>query len=209
MTLRGWAAAACVAVLTVACDANSTNRSDDSTAITNESASRDDSPATGTSGLAGDTERFAKDAMMANKAESELGQLALERGQNASVKQFAKMMVQDHTQALTDLKQATSGAAVAEPADLDSKHQSLYDRLSKLSGAEFDREYMKAMVDGHRDVEKMVGDRADDAPAVKGTTGRNADDSQVENAVTQWAGKALPVVSQHRQKAEQIYSQLK
>jgi putative membrane protein len=210
MTLRGWSAAACVAVLSVACNSNSANRSDgydDSTAITtNESASQ---TTAGTSGLATDAERFAEDAMMANKAEIRLGELAAGRAQNAQVKQFAQMMVRDHGKALNELKQAVKSAAITEPANLDSKHQELYERLSKLNGAEFDREYMKAMVDGHRDVEEMLSNRAEHARSTTGTSGRAADEAPIDNAVTQWASKTVPVVTQHRQKAEQVYGQLK
>ena len=35
---------------------------------------------------------------------------------------------------------------------LDAKHRALSAKLSKLKGAEFDRQFMKAMVDGHQEV---------------------------------------------------------
>jgi putative membrane protein len=146
--------------------------------------------------------------MLANKAEVQLGELAIQRAQNTAVKEFAQMMVRDHSAGLDSLKQAVRGQDVDEPAQLDAEHQALYDRLSKLSGAAFDREYMMAMVDGHREVVDMLDDRADRSPAAKGTSGSSSDNSQMDDAVNQWASKALPTTRQHLQKAEQINSQL-
>ena len=158
---------------------------------------------------AADARHFADQAMMANTAEVKLGELAAKRAQSAAVKEFAQMMVRDHTKAKNELKQAVKGYNIAEPTQLDTKHQALYDKLSQLNGAAFDREYMAAMLDGHREVKGMLSARADQPPAAKGTSGSTSDDARLGNAVTQWAGKALPVVSQHLQKAEQINNQVK
>lgn len=152
---------------------------------------------------------FARQAMLANKAEVKLGELAMQKAQNAEVKEFAQMMVKDHTNGLNALKEAVKGQGVEEPVQLDTKHQALYDRLSKLSGAEFDREYMKAMVDGHREVKNMVQARANRTPTTTGTSGRVSDDSRLDNAVNQWASKTLPTVTKHLERAEQIGSTVK
>ena len=152
---------------------------------------------------------FTRQAMLANKAEVKLGELAVQKAQNAEVKEFAQMMVKEHTTGLNSLKEAVKGQGVEEPAQLDTKHQALYDRLSKLSGAEFDREYMKAMVDGHREVKSMVETRANRTPTTTGTSGRVSDDSRLDNAVNQWAAKSLPTVTKHLERAEQISSKVK
>jgi putative membrane protein len=220
MRLAGWGALACAAVLTIACDARSTDRYDDSPTVTRDNASTtdrdglDNDIAIGTSGQAprdaADARRFAEQAMMANKAEVRLGELAGQRAQSAAVKEFAQMMVRDHTKGLNDLKAAVKGHGIEEPAQLDAKHQGLYDRLSKLSGAEFDRAYMMAMVDGHREVQDLLDDRATATPATRGTSGgRAADNSQLDAAVNQWATQKLPGVKQHLQRAEQVNGQLK
>jgi putative membrane protein len=154
-------------------------------------------------------ESFAKQAMLANKAEVKLGELAAQKAQSADVKAFAQMMVKEHTNGLNTLKEAVKGQGVEEPAQLDAKHQTLFDRLSKLSGAEFDREYMKAMVDGHREVKSMVEMRANRTPTTTGTSGRVSDDSRLDNAVNQWATKTLPAVTKHLERAEQISAKTK
>ncbi len=206
MRVNGWMAMACVAALTIACDARDSSRYDESTATIT------DSETVGTSGQADrvagtDAELFARQAMLANKAEVKLGELAGERAQSPAVKDFARMMVRDHGNALETLKQAVRGFDVDEPAQLDAKHQALYDRLSKLSGAEFDREYMKAMVDGHREVVDMLDNRAGPSPSATGTSG--TDNSRLDASVNQWTSKALPTTKQHLQKAEQISGQLR
>jgi putative membrane protein len=183
-----------------------TERYGDATVATADSEQLDNTTV-GTAGQSSTARQFADKAMMANKAEIKLGQLAIERTQNSDVKQFAQMMVNDHTKALNELKQAAKGSA-SEPEQLDAEHQQLYDRLSKLNGAGFDREYMTAMVNGHRKVRDMVEDRADGAPSTTGTSGRAAD-AQVDMAVTQWAKKALPTVEHHLKAAQDLNSRLK
>ena len=98
-----------------------------------------------------DTREFINTMAIAGMAEVQLGKLAAERAQDPDVKAFAQMMVRDHTEANDELKQA-SPAGVQLPTQLDEKHRELADRLTKLQGEEFDREYMKAMVEGHEEV---------------------------------------------------------
>jgi putative membrane protein len=219
MRWSAWGALACAAVV-IACDARGTDRYDDSPAAIRDSQSTterdglDNDVAIGTSGeaarTAADARRFAEQAMMANTAEVKLGELAGQRAQSAEVKEFAQMMVRDHTKGLNDLKEAVKGQGINEPSQLDAKHQALHDRLSKLSGLEFDREYMRAMVEGHRDVQDMLDNRATKTPGARGTSGGGApENSQLDVAVNRWASQKLPGVTQHLQRAERITSQLK
>jgi len=106
-----------------------------------------------------DVQQFIEKAAIANMAEIQLGQLAQQQAQDPQVKQFAQMMVDDHTKALDQLKAAAGGQGTI-PSALDSKHQKLHDKLAKLHGAEFDRAYMDAMVDAHKDAEKLLKSRA-------------------------------------------------
>jgi putative membrane protein len=153
-------------------------------------------------------------------AEVELGKLAAERAQSADVKQFAQMMIRDHSKANDELKQVASreNMSVSTPA-MDQKHQQLMTKLRTLRGAEFDREYMRAMVDGHKEAQSLLGDRADRGgnnarnqrgTGATGTSGSAAagGSTQLDTAVNQWASKTLPTVEQHLQRAEQIHSKL-
>ena len=165
--------------------------------------------AAGTSGQTPNARQFAEQALAANVAEIKLGELAKGHAQSAAVKQFAEMMIRDHTKAKNELKSAVKGSGIEEPTQLDTKHQALYDKLNQLNGAAFDREYMAAMVSGHKEVKDMLDSRANQPPTAKGTSGAASGDSQLDAKVNQWASRTLPAVSQHLQKAEQVSSQVK
>ncbi len=108
-----------------------------------------------------DAQGFINDMTIANLAEVQLGKMASEKGSSPDVKSFGQMMVKDHTQANNELKQVASQLKVQPPAQVDQKHKDLSDKLSKLSGAEFDREYINAMVMGHEEVLGKLRARAD------------------------------------------------
>ena len=214
---------ACAAVLTIACG-DSATRNDTATGTDRTSAPADRAPLTenptgtrdadqsanrelGTSSPmarannAGNDHAFVEKMAQAGIAEVKLGQLAAERASNAQVKQFGRRMVSDHQKANNELKQIASKMAVQLPAETDAKHQQLYERLSKLKGAEFDKEYMKAMVDGHQEVAQELERHSDNNARSVGTSG-NA--SQPVASVNAWASKTLPDVRQHLEQAKQI-----
>jgi predicted outer membrane protein len=137
------------------------------------------------------------------------------------------MMVKDHTQANKELSQIASRMKITPPSDLDQKHKDLADKLSKLNGAEFDREYMSAMVSGHEEVASKLSSRAGSSksltqagnagrppsptpsesskPGAVGTAGGGADDQ----ALDQWAAKTLPVVRKHLERAKEVQAKAK
>jgi putative membrane protein len=93
--------------------------------------------------------RFIMEAALGGMAEVELGRLAAERGSSDAVKQFGQRMVDDHSRANSELMQLVSGKGITLPTALDAKHQNLVAKMSKLSGAAFDRAYAKEMVKDH------------------------------------------------------------
>lgn len=107
----------------------------------------------------GNLQKFAEQAAISNMAEIQLGQLAQQKAQDPEVKQFAQMMVDQHTQAQNQLQQAASTSGISLPTSLDSKHQKIQDKLSNLSGPDFDKEYMKVMVAAHKDTQKLLEKR--------------------------------------------------
>jgi putative membrane protein len=182
------------AALSFACNAENRNTTNESTV--------------GTSGdaiSAGDRD-FVEDMAIGGMAEVELGRMAMERGASPEVKQFGDMMVEDHSKAGDELKQAAIQHSIPMPAALDQKHQDLKTTLSNLRGAEFDREYMKAMVDGHEDVVDRLQTRAseDRFGDDKGEVKPERSDNPVEAALNQWAAKALPTVRHHLDEAKRI-----
>jgi putative membrane protein len=94
---------------------------------------------------------FLTDAIQINLAEIAVGDLAQKNGASDDVKAFGKMLVDDHTasnQKATSLAQANGVTAPNEPKPADKEAQQ---HLATLSGPDFDREFAKAMVKGHKE----------------------------------------------------------
>jgi|SoiMethySBSTD1v2_1073268.scaffolds.fasta_scaffold134693_4 putative membrane protein len=169
---------------------------------TSRTARRPSVPPTQTPRL--DAREFINRMGVAGLAEVELGKLASERAIDADVKAFAQMMVRDHSRANDELSKIASQLNLPMPTQLDPMHRELADRLSKLKDAEFDREYMAAMVKGHEDVAGVLRSfTSADRPI--GTSGR----ARGEQALMEWAMKTMPTVERHLERARQIQQKLK
>jgi putative membrane protein len=199
----GILAVACAAMLTIGC------RGDGRDTDANRPA---DAPAVGTAGE-GDrvgmlARNWIEDRLKAGTTEVKLGELASQKGQSADVKAFGQMMVRDHTKAGDELKQVASKHNITPP-ELDADHRDKIDRLSKLQGAEFDREYMNTMVDDHEKTVNALENRLD-------KEGNNENplytpkrsDNAFETELNQWAAQTIPTVRQHLDKAKQIDQKL-
>ena len=90
-----------------------------------------------------DEKRFVKDALTSGMAEVELSKVAAQKASSDSVKQFARNVVDERSKANEELKQIATKQDINVPEALDAKHQTKMDKLSQLSGANFDREYLK------------------------------------------------------------------
>lgn len=150
---------------------------------------------TGSAGTSADVDReWVQDQLADGDAEVKLGRLAQERGASADVRAFGAMMVEKHTMAGTELKRIATRHNVAPEPDAHDDHDDLFDRLSKLSGEEFDRVYLDAMVDAHKDAIDALEDKA-------GKKDEHAD-------VIEWATKTLPEVKQHLERAKSLRERL-
>jgi putative membrane protein len=132
---------------------------------------------------------FLTDAIQINLAEISVGDLAQQKGGSDDVKSFGKMLVDDHTASnakATSLAQANGVTPPTEPSAADKKK---HDELEKLSGAEFDREFAKAMVKGH-----------EEAIAKFEAASKGNDD------VAKFAQETLPTLQKHLKTAQSIAS---
>jgi putative membrane protein len=137
--------------------------------------------------LASSDRQFIMEAAQGGMAEVELGQLAADKAESSAVKQFAQRMVTDHGKANDELKSLAQSKNITLPADLDAKHKATKDRLSKLSGAQFDRAYMQDMVSDHqKDVSEFKK---------QSTSAKDAE-------LKAWAAKTLPTLQEHLQMAQ-------
>ena len=143
-------------------------------------------------GLTTAEKTFVTKAAKGNLAEVELGKLASQKSHNADVKAFGEQMVTDHSKANDNLKPIADSNGVQWPTKLTGESKTLYDQLSKLSGAAFDKTYVHAMVEDHQK----------DAKEYEMESGK-VKDSQLKSYVDQ----TLPVVQQHLSHIQSIQQQ--
>jgi putative membrane protein len=176
-------AAALAGLMSLGAVAQSTDKSAD------QSSSQSASSSKASSQLSAADQNFVKKAAEGGMAEVELGKLATEKASSDDVKKFGQRMVDDHGKANDQLKQIASQKGVNVPSDLDAKDKALKDRLSKLSGAEFDRAYMKNMVHDHtKDVAEF----------------RKESKSAKDNDLKNFASQTLPTLEDHLKQAKSI-----
>src|SRR3954468_1889404 len=114
------------------------------------SVAQQDAPPTKTSpSLVKTDASFMKQAADGGMAEIALGNLAVSKASSDDVKKFGQRMVDDHSKANDQLKQLASSKGIDVPSELNAKDKATKERLSKLSGEQFDRAYMQHMVKDH------------------------------------------------------------
>jgi Predicted outer membrane protein len=153
-----------------------------------------DQPTGGASTLDEKTSTFMNKAADAGMHEVEAGQLAQQKASNPRVKAFGQMMVNDHSKANDELKSIAAQKNFQLPNSTSPKHQDHKNDLTNKSGADFDKAYMKMMVDGHKDVIDQFEKASKDAT-----------DPDVKN----FAAQKLPTLKMHLDSAQAIQKALK
>jgi putative membrane protein len=136
---------------------------------------------------------FVDKAAMGGLAEVQLSKLAMDKGATTDVKQFARKMVEDHSKANMELKQIADKKNLELPTKLDEQHQKIYDQLATLSGASFDKEYMRVMAADHDDATKLFKEQA-----------QRGQDPELKS----FAMKTLPTIQKHDDMAHMDQSQM-
>jgi putative membrane protein len=139
--------------------------------------------------LAGKDERFLKNAAQGGMAEAQLGELGKSKATKQSVKEFAAMMAADHGKANQELKSLASQKGVELPGDVEIGQKMAREKLDRLSGAEFDKEFVQQMIKDHKKTIDLFEDASKDAK-----------DSDVKS----FADKTLPTLRGHLQQAEAL-----
>jgi putative membrane protein len=127
---------------------------------------------------------FLTKAAQGGMAEVELGKLAQEKASSEDVKRIGETLVQDHTKANEEVQQIASNKGVNLPGETAGKHKSAVKRLSKLSGEEFDREFLRYQLKHHNEDIRQFEHTASraDTPEVK-----------------EFASNTLPVLKKHQE----------
>ena len=160
---------------------------------TNRSSNRNTGTATGEQTGMGSVNAkdhdFMVDAAIGGMEEVELGHIAAQKGMSDAVKQFGQRMVDDHSKANTELMTLAQSKGVTLPTTLDEKHREQVNKLSAMSGAEFDRAYSKLMLSDHK---------KDVAEFEKQSTRATDPDLKA------FASRTLPTLQEHLQLAQTL-----
>lgn len=143
---------------------------------------------TATGALAASAQDFIKEAIQGDNSEIMLGQLAQQKAGSQKVKDFGKMLVNDHTLAKRNAAAVAKTIGVTPPDEPMPEAQDESNKLSQMSGDAFDREFASYMVTDHqKDIQKFKDQ-------VK------ANDPQTSAL----AGQTLPVLQKHLQTAQSL-----
>lgn len=138
--------------------------------------------------------KFATAAANGGMAEVALAKLALQKTANPQIKQFATMMVADHGKANTELMGIAKTKNIILPPIVGTDNQKKMDDLSKMTGKDFDKDYVSTMIDGHKNTLSLMQDEAKD--------GKDAD-------LKAFAAKTAPVVQTHLDAINKIHDSMK
>ncbi|MGH1572397.1 DUF4142 domain-containing protein [Methylobacterium sp. P31] len=141
-------------------------------------------------GASPNTQDFVTEAAISDMFEIQSSKLAQEK-KDTKADEFANKMISDHTASTDAIKSMVqSGKVKADiPASLDSKHQSMLDKLKGLNGDDFEKQYRSDQISGHKNTVDLYKRYA------KG--GGNAD-------LKAFAEKTLPIVEHHQKMAEDL-----
>jgi putative membrane protein len=142
-------------------------------------------------GIAPKTQDFVTEAAQSDMLEIDSSKLAMTKTDSAKTKAFAERMVKDHTETSTELKGLVTGGKVQAnlPSALDKAHKDKLDKLTKLSGKDFTKEYNGLQLAAHKDAVSLF--------ERYGKSGENAD-------LKAFASKHLPHLQQHLLMAQDL-----
>lgn len=179
-----------------ACKSNKKAGNGDSTAATSDTSMKmtDTAKSGAMASTANPDSAFTTKAAIGGMAEVALGKLALSKSTNAKIKDFAQMMVTDHGKANDELMSIAKSKNITLPSNVDADHQKKMDDLSTKSGKDFDKDYVDAMIDGHKKTLDLMEDEA--------KNGKDAD-------FKAFAAKTAPVVQKHLDAIKHIKNGMK
>ena len=100
--------------------------------------------------LSNTDQQFMTMAARADMTEAHEGQMAEHQARRADVKDFAKKLVQDHTESYEHLTELATKTGVSIPKGIDSGKIRAIQQLVHLKGARFDRVFTKEEIVAHR-----------------------------------------------------------
>lgn len=134
---------------------------------------------------------FLAQAASANQFEIDSSQLALQASQNAAVRNYANLLISDHTRLGAQVTAAAQSAGLTmPPPGLLPAQQAVLDQLrSAGSGPNFDMAYRQAQIDAHNQAITLMQNysASGDVPALRSA-----------------AAGAIPMMQMHLQQAQML-----
>jgi putative membrane protein len=134
-------------------------------------------------------QQFVDLAAQTDMLEAHLGQMAANQASSQDVKDYAQMLVADHTNDYQQLSNIAAKANLTVPKGLDDEHNKMIAPFEKANGAAFDSHYIQAMIAGHTKAISVYTKEAADA--------QNGD-------LKSYASATLPTLQKHLDGAKDI-----
>ena len=178
-----------LALATSACGKND-NYGAGATATDTAAATDTGAPAaTDTGAASSHATQFLTDVIQTNNAEIKFGKAAQDMGSTQGVKDFGKMLEDDHTKANDQAKELAKALNVPVPDGTTPEADSELKMATGMSGAGFDKDFLADMVKGHQQaIDKFQQEAGSSDPA----------------QVTDFAKQTLPTLKKHLQTAQSL-----
>lgn len=146
-------------------------------------------PLMATSARAAEPSEMVRHMNQINLEEIELGHYAADHAERHDLKEYGRMLADDHQSAAEELRRVAHHLDMHLRDDLDDEHRHEVDHLEHLHGHEFDRAFVHAMVQGHEDAIKLFEDVKDHAQ---------------HREVREYAAAQLPHLHHHLDRAHEM-----
>jgi putative membrane protein len=131
---------------------------------------------------------FITKAIQGDNSELELGRLAATKAESQGVRDYGNMLAADHEKAKEQALRIARGLGITPPREPMEKAKAERDKLERLSGRKFDEEFLRYMIDDHRDDIKDFREQADAG----------------HHEVSRMAKDQLPTLQKHLDTAEHL-----
>ena len=133
--------------------------------------------------------KFIKKTSDSGMAEVKLATLATQKAERADVKEFANMLVSDHSKANEELASLAKTKGVEVSAMIPAKAADAFKDLENESGKNFDKAFLDKMEKDHKDC-------IDDFEKIE-KSGKDGD-------LKAWVSKTLPTLRAHLDKVKEL-----
>lgn len=143
--------------------------------------------------LSSQDKTWVKKAHQTNLAEIKLGNMAESKSQNNAVTSMGRTLVSDHSSLDSKLKMAAQNMNINLPSEPSQQQQSMARNLSQKSGSQFDKDWTRKLIAGHRKAIQMTQHEIQNGSSMK---------------VKQLANHTLPILQKHLHQLQSTQTKL-